>query len=98
TFVGFAPAKNPAFVLLVCMDEPASLFIPGKGFNQRGGICCAPVFKEIGRRSLEYLGVPPDDPHGYPQGDPRYDPLKADMIPEVKKLEELYKQWNKSHE
>lgn len=97
TFVGFTPLTKPAFVLLVCMDEPKPFFIPGKGHNQRGGICCAPVFREIARRSLEYLGVPPDDPHGYPSDDPRYDRNKADWIPEVEKLEQLYKQWNGSH-
>ena len=94
TFVGFAPVSQPAFVLLVAMDEPERFFIPGVGHNQRGGICCAPVFREIGRRSLEYLGVTPDDPHGYPNGDPRYDPKKADWMQEVEKLEELNKQWN----
>lgn len=97
TFVGFAPVSNAAFVLLICMDEPAKMTIPGKGPNQQGGICCAPVFREIGRRSLEYLGVPPDDPHGYPKDDPRYDESKADSILDAKKLEELYKQWNTAH-
>ena len=97
TFVGFSPVVNPAFVLLVCMDEPLAMYIPGMGPNHHGSLCCAPVFREIGRRSLEYLGVPPDDPHGYPIGDPRYDALKADMMVEVKKMEELYKQWNGVH-
>ena len=31
------------------------------------------VFREIAKRSLEYLGIPPDDPYGYPYGDPRRD-------------------------
>ncbi|MDB6081607.1 MAG: pbp1 [Chlamydiia bacterium] len=97
TFVGFAPVSNPAFVLLVCMDEPLPVFIPGRGSNHHGGLCCAPVFREIGRRALEYLGTTPDDPHGYPKGDPRFDEKKADCISEAKKLEELYKQWNGSH-
>jgi cell division protein FtsI (penicillin-binding protein 3) len=97
TFVGFTPVKNSSFVLLVAMDEPFVTFIPGKGHNQRGGMCCAPVFREIGQRALEYLGVFPDDPYGYPQGDPRFDAKKADWFPEVEKQLELYKLWNGSH-
>jgi cell division protein FtsI (penicillin-binding protein 3) len=94
TFVGFTPLSHPAFVLLVCMDEPAKFYIPGKGPNEQGGICCAPVFREIGRRSLEYLGIPPDDPYGYPKQDPRFDPDKADWNREVEQLEALNKRWN----
>lgn len=93
-FVGFAPAKDPAFILQVTMDEPEYAYIPGWGKNHNGGTCCAPVFREIGRRTLEYLGIAPDDPYGYPVGDPRYDPEKADYIPETKRLDALYEQWN----
>jgi len=94
TFVGFAPVKNPAFVLAITMDDPVKVFIPGKGHNQRAGVCCGPVFKEVGRRTLEYLGVAPDDPHGYPAGDPRADLTKADMMKEVQELQVLYQKWN----
>jgi cell division protein FtsI (penicillin-binding protein 3) len=94
TFVGFAPAKDPAFVLLVTVDEPEWMYIPGVGKNQMGGHCCAPVFREIARRSLEYLSVDPDDPHGYPVGDPRYNQDKADWVKESKALVELYQKWN----
>lgn len=94
TFIGFTPVKNPAFVLLVTMDEPEYGFIPGVGKNHHGGNCSAPVFREIASRSLQYLGIPPDDPHGYPVGDPRYDPEKADWIPETRRLQEMYETWN----
>lgn len=94
TFVGFAPVKNPAFVLLVCMDEPEYGYIPGIGKNHNGGTCAAPVFREIAARALEYLGVTPDDPCGYPSGDPRYDAGKADWIPEIRRLQEMYETWN----
>jgi cell division protein FtsI (penicillin-binding protein 3) len=97
TFIGITPASKPAFVLLVSVDEPEVGFIPGKGVAHHGGTCCAPIFREIARRSLEYLGIPPDDPHGYPKGDPRYDPLKADWIPQVEQLNALYEQWNGKH-
>ncbi len=94
TFVGFAPAKNPQFVLLIAIDEPEFKYIPTIGKNQQGGTCCAPAFREIASRALQYLGIEPDDPYGYPVGDPRYDPEKADWIKECRALKELYRQWN----
>lgn len=94
SFIGFAPAKEPAFILLVTMDEPEYGYIPGIGKNHNGGNCSSPVFREIARRSLTYLGIPPDDPFGYPVGDPRYDPNKADWHLENKQLTELYQKWN----
>jgi len=94
TFIGFAPAKNPRFVLAIVIDEPEFKYIPGVGKNQLGGQCAAPAFREIGLRTLQYLGVEPDDPYGYPAGDPRFDPKKADMIEEAKELKELYQRWN----
>ena len=95
SFVGFCPLNKPAFVLLVSMDEPEYGFIPGIGKRHQGGGCAAPVFREIAQRSLEYLGVPSDDPHGYPVNDPRFDANKADWYPEVKKLRQLYEEWNR---
>ena len=82
TFVGFAPATNPAFVLLVAIDEPEHKYIPGVGKNQLGGQCCAPAFREISLRSLQYLGIPPDDPD------------KTAWKDQVQKLKELYMEWN----
>ena len=97
SFVGFAPAHNPAFVLLVTMDEPLAGYVPGRGLNHFGGIATAPVFREIGKRALEYLGEPVDDPYGYPVGDPRRDSAKADVMIEVQQLEKLYQEWNGAH-
>jgi cell division protein FtsI (penicillin-binding protein 3) len=94
TFIGFAPAKNPRFVLLIAIDEPEFKYIPGIGKNQHGGNCCAPAFREIGLRTLQYLGIEPDDPSGFPAGDPRRDENKGDWIKETKELKELYKKWN----
>ncbi len=97
TFIGFAPVKNPRFVMLIAVDEPEYKYIPGVGRNQLGGNCCAPAFREIGLRALQYLGVEPDDPHGFPVGDPRRDEAKADCLNEIKALKELYQQWNGSN-
>lgn len=94
TFIGFAPVEKPAFVLLVSIDEPEKRFIPGVGKTNMGSYAAAPVFKEIGRRALSYLGIPQDDPYGFPPGDPRHDPTKADWSREVEALQALYQQWN----
>ncbi len=94
TFVGFTPVKNAEFVLLVAVDDPEFKYIPGVGRNQMGGICCAPAFREIASRTLQYLGVEPDDPYGYPVNDPRSNREKADWTKEIKELRELYLQWN----
>lgn len=94
TFIGFAPAKNARFVLLIAIDEPESKYIPGIGRNQAGGNACGPAFSEIGLCTLQYLGVEPDDPYGYPVGDPRRDETKADWMTEVRRLRELYETWH----
>lgn len=94
-FVGFTPVNDPAFVLAVLMDEPEYGYIPGIGKNHHGGNCTATVFRDIGKRSLEYLGIPPDDPYGYPYGDPRRVTDKILWMPETKKLQEQYDKWNK---
>ncbi|MBI3508820.1 MAG: penicillin-binding protein 2 [Chlamydiia bacterium] len=94
SFVGFAPAHNPRFVLIVSIDDPEKKFIPGVGKHQLGGICAGPIFREIATASLHYLGIAPDDPYGYPPGDPRRDSKRADWYDEVAKLKALYEQWN----
>jgi cell division protein FtsI (penicillin-binding protein 3) len=94
TMVGFAPAKDPRFVLLIAIDEPEYKYIPGVGRNQLGGTCAAPAFREIGTRTLQFLGVEPDDPYGYPVGDPRRNAAKADWIKKTEELKMLYEKWN----
>ena len=94
SFLGFAPVDNPRFVLLISIDDPERKLIPGVGKQQFGGISATPIFKEIATRSLEYLGVAPDDPYGFPPGDPRRDAKKADWLVEVQALKELYESWN----
>lgn len=51
SFVGFAPAEDPAVAILVMVDEPE-----GEAW---GGSVAAPVFSTIGREVLHYLKVPP---------------------------------------
>lgn len=55
TFVGFAPADDPRFVILVKMDRP------DPNINQWASHTAAPVFSRIAARLLDYLNVPPDE-------------------------------------
>jgi cell division protein FtsI (penicillin-binding protein 3) len=52
SFVGFAPAENPAVVIIVVIDEPVG------GYH--GGEVAAPVFREIAEQILPALNVTPD--------------------------------------
>ncbi len=95
SFMGFAPAHQPAFVLLVTIDDPEKHTYPGVGKTHMGSYAAMPLFREIGKRALAYLGVPQDDPYGFPTTDPRYDPDKAEWVKEYKALQELFEQWHK---
>jgi len=53
SFVGFAPADEPRFVMLVMLDEPRN--------EKWGSEAAAPIFGAIGREVLRYLEVPPRD-------------------------------------
>lgn len=94
TFAGFAPAKDAKIAVVIGIDEPTFQTLPGVGRMFFGGKCAAPVFGEIAKRILKYLGVTPDDPYGYPKGDPRSSEDKADMAKEVKALQHLFLQWH----
>ncbi|MGH8910427.1 MAG: peptidoglycan D,D-transpeptidase FtsI family protein, partial [Egibacteraceae bacterium] len=50
SFVGFAPAENPALVVAVMLDEPSPHY---------GGLSAAPVFSEIMRSALANRRIPP---------------------------------------
>jgi cell division protein FtsI (penicillin-binding protein 3) len=94
SFIGFAPAENAELIMIVCVDEPESRYIPGLGTTRYGGKSAAPIFTEIARRSLQYLGVEPDDPKGYSRRDPRSNIEEADWMEEVKQLKVKYEKWN----
>jgi cell division protein FtsI/penicillin-binding protein 2 len=49
SFVGFMPAENPEFGMIVVMDEPQPL--------HTGGIVSAPVFGEVAEQAARYLGI-----------------------------------------
>ena len=54
SFVGFAPASDPEFVMLVAVDEPQTTYW--------GELTAAPVFKVVMDFALGYYNVPPDAP------------------------------------
>ena len=54
SFLGFAPAESPRFVVYVIIDDPK---IPP--LKASGGLVAAPVFAKIAKEVLPYLGVPP---------------------------------------
>jgi len=51
SFVGFAPAFNPSFVILVKLDNPAT-----RSSNESATL----VFKEMAKYILDYYQIPPD--------------------------------------
>lgn len=55
SFVGYVPAENPAFCLVISVDEAQ---VPSN--EDTGGMIVAPIFKAIAERTLNHLGVPPD--------------------------------------
>jgi cell division protein FtsI/penicillin-binding protein 2 len=54
SFVGFLPATNPRFAILVAVTWPKS--------HHYGGVVAGPVFREIARQTVNYLEIPPDVP------------------------------------
>ncbi|HYP01345.1 MAG TPA: penicillin-binding transpeptidase domain-containing protein, partial [Pyrinomonadaceae bacterium] len=60
SFVVFAPAQNPAVVIIVVIDEPVGGYY--------GGVVAAPVFREIAESVLPYLDVAPDTDFTTPAG------------------------------
>jgi len=53
SFVGFVPADNPRFALIVIVYEPKGQIY--------GGVVAAPVFRDIADKSLSYLDIPRED-------------------------------------
>lgn len=53
SFVGFAPAENPRFVMLVRYLEPRN--------SLQGAETAAPTFMEIAREIFNYYGIPPSE-------------------------------------
>jgi cell division protein FtsI/penicillin-binding protein 2 len=52
SFVGFVPADDPQFVILIKLDRPKP---------HRGAWTAAPLFREIAEELVQLLGIPPDN-------------------------------------
>jgi cell division protein FtsI/penicillin-binding protein 2 len=50
SFAGFAPARNPAVIVMVVLDDPSPIW---------GGSSAAPTFRTITEFALRHLGVAP---------------------------------------
>ncbi|HYF95935.1 MAG TPA: penicillin-binding transpeptidase domain-containing protein [Symbiobacteriaceae bacterium] len=72
-FVGFAPASNPQYAMLVMVDEPK-----GQGF---GGIVAAPIYGELMPQFLRALGVAPDKKDNGVQAPPAQ--AQQGVVPDV---------------
>ncbi|MBE0617926.1 MAG: transpeptidase family protein, partial [Proteobacteria bacterium] len=57
SFAGFVPSRAPRLALLVAVDEPSM-------GSRYGGMIAAPAFREMARRILGYLQVPPEEGPG----------------------------------
>ena len=57
SFVGFMPADDPAFVMLVLLDEPRV-----EHDLNYGGKTAAPVFASIAEKAARYLNLQPTEP------------------------------------
>ncbi len=53
SFVGYAPADDPRFVMLVKLDKPQT--------SPWGREVAAPVFASVARELINYLDIPPDN-------------------------------------
>lgn len=54
TYVGFAPAYDPKFIVLIKLDKP-------KGVSLLAGATVVPAFRDFSQFILNYYNVPPDD-------------------------------------
>lgn len=64
TFVGFAPADEPKFVLLVKLDQP------DPAISQWAAYTVAPVFAQVARRLFDHLTIAPDEVRAQAAGMP----------------------------
>jgi cell division protein FtsI/penicillin-binding protein 2 len=53
SYVGFAPAYNPRFIVFIKLDEPAG--------SPLAGLTVVPAFRDIASFILNYYNVPPDN-------------------------------------
>jgi cell division protein FtsI/penicillin-binding protein 2 len=57
SFAGMLPAKDPAFVCVVVIDDPLTHKV-----TRYGGTIAAPVFSKVGTRLAAHMNLTPDEP------------------------------------
>jgi len=86
SFVGFAPADDPAFAMLVIIDEPVGPYY--------GGVIAAPVFNAVAKDIFQYMKLIPtaqknpdqvEHPHVIVPGVINH--LVADAVQDLKKVQ-----------
>ncbi len=55
SFIGYAPADDPQFVMLVKLDRP------DPGISRWAAYTATPIFSRIAHRLFEHMNIPPDD-------------------------------------
>ena len=60
TFVGFFPASDPRFTILVTLEAVPPTADQPRAYH--GGVSAAPVFAEIAEAAAKIFAVPPDEP------------------------------------
>jgi cell division protein FtsI/penicillin-binding protein 2 len=53
SFVGYAPAADPQFIILVKIDKPTA--------SPWGSVVAVPPFRRLAKQLFLYLGIPPDN-------------------------------------
>lgn len=81
SFIGFFPSTEPRCLIVIGVDEP-EMTIDGISGYQYGGRSAAPIFAQVARAAVEYLGIKEDDPEG--------DALSQ----EIAQLKNRYREWN----
>ncbi|GAB4262033.1 MAG: penicillin-binding protein [Deferrisomatales bacterium] len=86
SFAGFVPSRAPRLAMLVAVDEPT------RG-SRYGGTVAAPAFREMARRILAHLRVPPEgdaqgraDPVASRRPKRSREPARAGRMPDLKGL------------
>ncbi|MBV9492054.1 MAG: penicillin-binding protein 2 [Verrucomicrobia bacterium] len=77
SFVGFMPAEDPKFTLLVMLDDPKTK--PGEAY---GGLVAGPIFARMAERAANYLDLRPTEPtqpDARMTGNPKKEALTAAM-------------------
>ncbi len=79
SFLGFAPADNPQFAILVIVDEAR---VP----VDYGGTTAAPFAKQVMNDTLKYLGINPADPSATPRPEVKVPNVTGLSVSDAKRI------------